>query len=496
MKHETGDRVAKLVSSLSPAEKDVLFKHLSSSLPEWQSRSKLADLATELSTPDFSNDSAYNRKNYEMLETRILDTLLFDINLTRNGKQTSTINDLLNIRKDGLKMRVLQQRGLLHRAYQMAENIKQKAIRDEGYDEIIEALNFQLSMIGLQQDAAQFRELITQINHYEYCRFARRKSLALLYELKMKKFYGMEENLDLFVKDSIITLQRYSERIHCRTIEFISGYFIKEDLELEGNWHEAHYYMTRLFKKAEALPPDTPHFSFWELAYEQGRLCLKNGDHENGIFLLSKCIAKLPPEDLAHQKSVELTFASHYENGHFEEALRIAEDFAASHFYTYYLRENSRQKWNFMKSCTCFRMGDLVQSKAYLENTREFEKQNMLNNLQVRFLKIILAVESQNPDLADHYVEAMRKMVSRNQWLPSLKKNGLDAFYYALFKLRNSGYRLDELFSGSPEMITALRKANRKLNSSPEKPMISYWEWVQQYAPALQRKQPSTQQLR
>ncbi|HBF19554.1 MAG TPA: hypothetical protein DDW81_05615, partial [Cryomorphaceae bacterium] len=107
-----------------------------------------------------------------------------------------------------------------------------------------------------------------------------------------------------------------------------------------------------------------------------------------------------------------------------------------------------------------------------------------------------LAVESQNPDLADHYVEAMRKMVSRNQWLPSLKKNGLDAFYYALFKLRNSGYRLDELFSGSPEMITALRKANRKLNSSPEKPMISYWEWVQQYAPALQRKQPSTQQLR
>ena len=149
-----------------------------------------------------------------------------------------------------------------------------------------------------------------------------------------------------------------------------------------------------------------------------------------------------------------------------------------------------------MKSCTCFRMGDLVQSKAYLENTREFEKQNMLNNLQVRFLKIILAVESQNPDLADHYVEAMRKMVSRNQWLPSLKKNGLDAFYYALFKLRNSGYRFDELFGESPEMITALRKANRRLNSFPEKPMISYWGWVQQYAPALQRKQPSTQQLR
>ncbi|MGB0176556.1 MAG: hypothetical protein ACPF9D_05280 [Owenweeksia sp.] len=492
MKHEIFERVEKLVSTLSAAEKDVLHKHIYSTLPEWQTESKLADLLNDLSHPESFDDASYSRKNYQMLEDRLLDSLLFDINLSRNGKYKEDSNVYLSLRKDGLKMRILQQRGLLHRAYQLAENVKQQAERSEDYDEIIEALNLQLSMIGLQQDATRFREITEQINHYEYCRFAKRKSLALLYELKMKKFHGMTENLDLFIKDSIQTIQRYTERIQCNTIDFVLGFFIKEDFEQENNWPEAHYYMTRLYEKASDLPHNTPHFNFWELVYEQARLCMKMDQWETGIFLFQKCIQNLPPEHLAHQKAVEATFNHYYRQKDYQEALKLATEYQDSRFYRLYLNDKNKHHWNFLKCCTAYQMGQRRQAKTFLDDTREFEKESINQALQVRFLRILMAIDSQNPDVADHYMDSMRKLVSRNQWLPVMKQHGLDAFYYALFKLRNCGYRFTEFHRSYPEIARAMKKTEQQLKREGKEPLISYWNWFKK-GPAIKREKVASQ---
>lgn len=479
MNHEIYERVGALVSSLSDAEREVLKRHLYSTLPEWQTKSKLGDLLNDLNQSLPLHSSSYSHKNYQMLENRILDSLLFDINLTRYGKYTKA-SAFLSLKKDTMKMRLLQQRGCLQRAFQLAESVKQQALNDEGYDEAIEALNLQLSMIGLQQNANEFKELTEQINHYEYCRSAKQKSLALLYELKVKKHHDMTENLDLFITNSIATLELYMDRIQCRTIEFIREYFIKENFEQERNWHEALYRVTCLYEKAESLPCNTPHFNFWELAFEQARLCLKTTDGQTATFLLSKCIAHIPPEDLTHQKSVSLAFDYYCQINKFDKALKVALDYERTRFYATQLNQVEHHHWNFLKSCASFRLGQKQQAKRFLDATREYEKVSMKQNLQVRFLKIMLAIDMQNYDLADHYMDAMRKLVSRNQWLPKLKEYHSDTFYYALFKLRSIGYNFTELYLKYPEVVDDLRKTHYKLKGLEVESYISHWDWVRQ----------------
>ncbi len=480
MKHEIQARVGQLVSSLSLSEKEVLFKHLHATLPEWQNQSKLAELLEELYTDPASENIHYSRKNFDLLENRILDSLLFDINLNRKGKFNDDGNATLSLRKEALKMRVLQKRGVLHRAYKMAQNVKQQALLDEDYDSIIESLNLQLSMIGLQQDAQKFKELTEQINHFEYHRFAKRKSLALLYELKMKKFYGLTENLDLFVKDSIMTLQRYQERVHCRTIDFVHGFFIKEDFELEDNWLEAHYYMSQLFTKAEELPRNTPHFNFWELVFEQGRLCIKTGDAENGLFLLEKCLKQLPPEHLAYQQSVEMAFFTLFHKKDFRECRKLLDGYRNTHFYQRYLSKENQHHWNFRLACLLYHQGKIEKVKKLLEQCHLFEKSGVQQALNVRFLKIIVSIDEQKTDLADHYLESLRKHISRHSWQAQMKELNLYPFYYSLLKLRNTGYRFAEFSQRYPEHIEELTtlQQDQKECSIETLPLISYWHWV------------------
>ncbi len=485
------ERSQAIVDSLSSSEITSIYNYLKFFKPKNLSRktTKLELLLDQLNGKktaenrkkppclSFKNEAA-ERKTYETLENRIVDSLLLDINLYRNGKYDSAEHQMLTLSKELLKAQVLKQRGNYQRAYQLADQVISHADKCESYDHSIEAINLQLSMISMLDDIGDFQEKLSKLQHLEFCRLGKRKAVYFFYELKLKKFYHVKENFDMFLISSEKELSKLAERTGSRIIDYIKHFFVKEILEEQGELHEAFRYIEQLWNIGLDMYRRTPLIDPWELTYEQARLSYRLQLYRDSAMFSAMCQKRLSPENEIYQKAMVQEFSALCMVKSYSQAGRIAKRALNSEYLGHKANGVLQSKWYYLSAVLSFLQGNFKRSIRMLLQTQKMEKSRIEYNLLIRLLRFINFVEAERWDDCDRELHLMDKYVRRNQLDKMVKELGIGKFINYMKELRLESYnfyhfshRIDEVVD---EIVTDQQEAKIKMDLYD---LISYGHW-------------------
>lgn len=426
-----------------------------------------------------------DRKLLHLLEDRIVDNLLMDVNLLRNRKGQLK-NEGLVVHKSFLKSKILKERGIIRRASQIAGACAEKAIALEDYGL---ALRFQLSMVSLHRFEKDFHSLLARIDFYEYCNNLKNKAVRLYKELQLKKFLGLTENLDLFVRQNLEVLVHLEKKHKCNTLRYIRLYFQKEQLEMQGIPQQALHVLTHLYKMCSLSIDCQLVHNLHELVYEQARLSFEMGNVSIARYFLAKSIEQLPDECASCQNSRFLLFLIDYTEGRFEGCQSQVKEIHQGPYFRELMPTAHKVKWHFYHSCLLFSMGQYERCLQKVDETYLLGKPSGPMNLKLRFLKLMCLVSLEKLDRADRETESLRKFISRNRLKPVLTDLGLEAFLEMLLKLKYFGYVHGALEAKGISLAEIRDELHTYLRDKPlSYRMVPYQAWLdERIAPAFRK---------
>lgn len=383
--------------------------------------------------------------------------------------------------KETIKSRLLYSRGIVKRAYQVAENCLQQAKQVQNFDIVISILQQQASMICIHQDETSYFEKVAEIDYYESCRNISTKAERLYRELSMKKYHSILENLDLFIDVSLKQLYAFQVKVRLISLDFIVLSFEKEKHELEGNIFDSLQTTIKLYEKCLASGACSLVFNVYELVYEQARLSYELGRAEETIFLLDRCIKKLPMENVACQKSFELLFLIQFLDKKTAAAKGTLQKLKESDFYGKLMPAPLKSRWVYYEACLFFSLSEPKKCIRVLA-TADISGLDDLDKIRLRFLKIMAFVELEYLDMADKQIESTRKFIERNGLADIMQESGLHLFFECLTALKYCGYDFQSLpaklpgLQGNLNMLKARKLLNTRLNSW----LVEYGVWIRQ----------------
>lgn len=472
------ERVGALISTLTPQEISIVENTINATRSDFSKHSKLLDLLTALLPGSETNTKQFKRKLIELLENRILDALLMDVNLLRNGKYLNTNSTSIVSGKESLKVQLLISKGLAKRAYQLAETCIKRCKEHEDYQTLVSLLNQQLSLISFHSNHSAFLEKLNELARYEEHLAIKRKTLQLYRELMLKKHLGISENLIEFVEQSLVYLARYESSVSFNTLIIVKAIFEKEQYELEANIPEALQRTVSIYNFCYLHPHNAESFNIYEIAFEQARLCYILNRLDDCTFLLEKAILKIPIQSAVNHQCNELLFVINFKAKNFKACenqihhiLKVIEP-------TNTLPENLLNRWRLYDAIINLESKKFTYCIKRLESITAFE--DNLQNLQVRILKIIALIELEKLDETDKSIEAFRKFVTRNQLATLLAHEGLQLFFDCIKQLKYCGYNFSKLPDKMDDLQTrlSLNNSGSIKTSRYDLTLLDYSDWI------------------
>lgn len=399
-----------------------------------------------------STDIRKNRKNLEILESRILDSLLTDNSLTRDGKYSNNPNKDLVIYKEALKLRLLTKRGNSKRVFDLAQSLIAQSTYYEKYDISISLIRQQLSLLSAYSDAQLYRQKIEELDKLEYTASLYNRSIQYLHEIRLRKHLGVQENFDLFLENVYNKISSFSRKSSSPTIAFISTFLLKEIHQYRGQATQALANCIELYHQFETLPNNDAVTNIYDIIIEHAIICHELSQVNLGQFFLEKIISAKTSSQLTYLNSLYLLLISYYLGHNFDKALQTLN------IYKQYqnrsdlgnLPSEYHNRLVYAEACIQF------NSKKYSSclktlSTHDFgRKDPTVVKLKYRFLQLAALIESQKFDLADNHLEALRKFLDRNSIHGTFEMEYYQPIYETMTELRKNGYDFKKLIHFTP----------------------------------------------
>lgn len=474
-------RVEALISTLTPQEISVIEDTINATRSDFSKNSKLLNLFQSLYEDNYTRAAKpFKRKLIELLESRILDCLLMDVNLLRNGKYLNSTSIMITTGKECLKVQLLISRGMAKRAYQVAETCIERCKSNEDYQTLLNLLNQQLSLISLHANHSAFIKKIDEVTVFEKHLTVKRTALQLYRELMLKKHLGITENLIDFVEKSLSLLVGYDSKIKFKTLSTIKAIFQKELYELQGRYPEALHTAVSIYNNCYSHPQKSGYFNIYELVFEQARLCFLLNRAVDCVFLLEKSISKIPTQSPFNQQSSELLFAIKFSTGDFKACTQII-----SHIFTN-LSDDSILPEHLNTNWTLFDIAVSFKNKNYSYCHRRLISINspadLTQSIQIRVVKIMVLIELEMLDEADKTIEAFRKYIQRNKLASTLEQYGMALFFKCIVQLKYSGYNFVKLLDRVDNLFDTLSSKRNGPIKSPQYDvsLFDYSDWIKE----------------
>lgn len=439
MNNEIYSKVEKLVYSLSAAEKKVLLNHLNSNLLPWQKESKIAELLKWLD-PEKNEENTvppeyFSLKNYEALEASLFDSLFLDINIHRRRKGW----EKTYLHKELAKLQFFSQNNFFENIYYHAERCRNLAVKYGDHDKVLEALYAKLFSAGFYNDnASHIEDIRKEIGHYEKLQMISRKCQRLLFDLRIKRQQTYTENDIIgFIDENFAELVVYKEDCPLPILAFTLQYLRKEKLEIIENYEEARQLNIRLYSPVKQLSSLLPYsFSIWELTLDHARICYKQGHITDARNFAESCLKNTEEYQEIHYRALKLLFYILYFDKKYKEAADLIESYSKTLFYRNILPDHLRGIWKYLLACTYFRAKNFQKCKRILNQKNPLEKNNKHDAIQLKFLRVMTAIEQKDYYRSDKYLDTLKKYVSRNGLTQLMEETGLSYFYEDINKLR------------------------------------------------------------
>ena len=164
-----------------------------------------------------STDGSFNRVIYK-LKSKILETLILDVNIDREETVNSAFKYKLKLKKMLVSAFVLHSRGMVDISLDIYDEVIKMSKRYELYDDLLEALYVKQGLVGLTKGLKEYEKISEEIIFYEDCRIG-------LYNAKdwYRAFYAEVDFKGLKGVDYIARLKKYINQLKVHVSVFIGN---------------------------------------------------------------------------------------------------------------------------------------------------------------------------------------------------------------------------------------------------------------------------------
>lgn len=417
------------------------------------------------------------RKNLEGLEDRMLDSLLMDTSLDRNGRYSINKQFPLVLLKDRMKATVLRQRGCPQKAFEKLQRTAERHIIQEDYDSAIACLHLQISAVCLNSNPFVYKEKKDLLFTLKRHQSLRDRAIELFVELRMKKYFGILENLDFFIEDALVLLIKFRAESESKAIAYVLLYFEKEWAELQKDYHLALnciMKMQEMVKQPFYLPQVQ---SIFELVYEQAKILLETDSLTCAKNILYSAKRNLPLENDCGEAVLELLFNLELSQGELDAANVIIDQLNASVFFQKHMPDHTKSKWEYLSAILYFRKGRTKKFMSHMRLRMSFVKLAKPDErLRLRIMEVLNAIDAEMFDLADRLQESLRKFISRNKLKTIVAEAHLFELTNIIWQLKYCGYDLTRLDERKVDLSEFMAKINNIYINMPLNHSIIRWD--------------------
>lgn len=427
-----------LISNLTGPEK-TYFVNSTNAIIESQQK-KSSRLLSTFHSLDCGKEIPLNlqdkdRKVLESLEGRVLDSLLSDVNVYRQGDRP---RPAIQVSKLLLKAELLYERGIYHRSYEMLEICIKKACKIERFDIAIRATESQLKLIPLYSDVELYQQKKMELSNYTFRQNAKSEIVNFYHTYLLKKYLNASENIDVYLISSLDRINKMLNREELIHAQFVATYFRQELQKFKGDYDGALLLSCELHFLIKTNSFLTNHYNVSAAAYDRGSIKQRLDPIESKRYY-HLCMRLCSPESFFYQHSL-LQLAIVEFQSEFDKTPELIRFFCQSRFFQG-IPSRNRAKWRFASAIISFVDGDYVKCGEKLTAAQNEGIPDKNFNAVVRLVHVICFLERELFDIADRELEAMRKFISRHRAKHNLQQCGLKYFYHFLREFKNNGYQ-------------------------------------------------------
>lgn len=414
----------------------------------------------------------FTRLVYRLRE-KILEALILDVNVERDGVYDDRTRVNIEMRKSITQAQILQSRGLQDVSEAILEKVIQQGKKYEILEELLLAIRLMINLRRSEDGGKHLNKWISVYEKYDYM-----KNALVRAEIRMCRVHGeldfkagekaKADWLKTILDEMVVDYRKTS----CAHIGFNFFYL------------QAQYYqLVRNFKNARKALEDNlkllqTHPSIYT-KIRAGNVLSNLADNDLFLRQFSRCqktalkaLLHFKEGSFNHQQAVELIFYAHYYRGDYKSAkdtiLQLLPDLGEASDIQY--RQGKRY---YLLACTCFMLNDFsstIKLANRIINPIEEDKEGW--NIGLRVLSIMALVELQKTD------EAVSRIVALKTFVESVGKENITervlTIVTLLRKLSNASFDFKVLYQKEKARIETLREMEW-LPKSPEMVIADQW---------------------
>lgn len=462
--------VKEILAVLTSQEKTTIKTYLSSFIEKGRESSnrsvKLFEILTSLKDrkmPDevvekiLLGNSKPNAFNHQVarLRDKILEALIIDVNIERDGSYPETTRVNIAIRKNITQAQILQNRGARKIAELMFEKVIEQCKKHELFEELLIALRALIRLKVLNEGDKQLQRLLNKYEKYDYY-----KNAVLRAEINYGKvisktdFSSLHSTKTDWYREMLDTMSDDFKKTRSIQIGYYYYYIETYYHQLQRNYKSARRSLLSIQRLLETGPVMNIPSMKGGVLVNLGENDLFVGQFERSYETLEKSLQYFKKDNFNYDQGVELMFYAKFYDGDYQMAFEIISQLLREPQSKNNFRKGKR---SFLLASTFFMMGDFPITLRHLNMINPIVSDKDGWNLGIKILHILTLIELEEFDEATSKTDSLRKFFENGghnhrvkmicQLLQSLSYSGYD--FKAVYQKEKSCLDMLEEKSGA-----------------------------------------------
>lgn len=487
---EALNMIREIVSRLTEEEKGTIRLYLRNFNQRGKnSRSiKLFDILT--AAPKHSDEPKETREQFETLlygkgnpatfgrlllrlKEKILEALIIDVNINREGAYDERTKATIEVRKNLTQIQILQNRGLRTLAESMLGKTIKMARKYEIYEELLLATRLLIQHHTIDHGDKHLKTLLKLYDRADEAKHAVLRAEVNYGRINAELDYRTGQNAKIeWLKEMLDNMLTDFKKTSSSQVGFYYFYIEAQYYQLLGDYKNARKVLEDNLKLLKSKPGVYTKMRL-------GSVLLNLADNDLYLREFNRCY-RIAEESLSyfketsfnHTQGIELMFYSKYYLGEYEHAENIVIQLLPDSEVTTGISYRIGKRL-YLVACTNFMQGDYAtccKLTNRLVNPIEDDKEGW--NVGQRILTIMALIELSQLD------EATAKILAMKEFLQTIDKisvtDRMRHIYVILQKLSNAGFDFKATYHKEKERIDALET----LTWQPRSPeMVIFHQW-------------------
>lgn len=411
------------------------------------------------------------------LYDKVLDTLVFDVNIKRPDSYSDIGLAKLVVRKRILYTQALVKKNQILESISLYQKNIATAKEFELYDELLVAMYELQNLYAAMSRLQEFDALNKEIEHYEEVRQKVKKAYLMFNGYGLKQTINPEDTSVITELENILPQLKTYYLLSKSSQAAWFYYRLNIDYcQAKQNYLEGYNSCQSLLKLQQENPAIKSDI-YMAITYKmlsQFNLYLYHFEEALVSILKAQNFDRKTKHNLNLSYETEF-FANFYKGAH-QDARYIMNELAEKT--NREENEFSYSKYSYYSACCSFIEQSYSEANKKLAETKEIEKDKEGWNIAVRILGIMNQIENEDFDLADSRIESMRKHIER-----TMKEKDIRPRFVIILRilrdLMNSSFDFKQIWATRQNYFESLANDNDETYRwkilSPELIRFDFW---------------------